>query len=599
MHVADGRLEMAVLMMQQAQVELANSFRACADPSLLARLQALQETLNSSRSKLQEVVKRSLNVSILKSQSADVARLCKLLVTLGSADEAFETLLRKYMLPRLDDLCLPVEKELLSGADKGAKDFYVGRATSILRRAMEVWSEQQHLLEGQFGAPRTLEAACALQRRTDGFGSALFRAFLERRVEPMVKDTKADCGPLLDEMTRLSLRCEIYARFVEDGAREVVSRAQNNSENLTRMQTELKGLLDRSDLRRGSQEAMSSYALLEMRFLQQGVQRARKEPKVKREDRNVEEEEDCGFIDVDGYFFVLDKSCQRSLTGCNVAFACSIISAAASHAEMDLFDWLQEAWNGPASSSQALMCMLLSRVMHSARACRQLQERLVSVSSKYFPNDAVAHEKIASCCSLFASAAKRLDDDAKGKASRHVALVFGGDQVGLVLKSLKAFAFDSKTVKASSEDGDGEESALAKALQAALNAYASVGDEHVQMLIYNAAAEWISQELETIISSKRFSQVGALFLEAEVQGLVRTMSALCDRAVVTKFCDKLRYWCIVLTVDQPSDVMDIWDSKWPISHSDIRSLLSRRVEFSTADVARVKLGTSVPNLKNY
>ncbi len=87
-------------------------------------------------------------------------------------------------------------------------------------------------------------------------------------------------------------------------------------------------------------------------------------------------------MDVDAFFFVLDRSAQRSLTGCNVTIACSVVSAVATHVELELLQWLREAWAGPASTDSALLRDILHRVALCCSMAPQLSSRLETVATK-------------------------------------------------------------------------------------------------------------------------------------------------------------------------------------------------------------------------
>ncbi len=88
-------------------------------------------------------------------------------------------------------------------------------------------------------------------------------------------------------------------------------------------------------------------------------------------------------MDVDGFYFVLDRSAQRALAGCNVTIACSVMSTVATHIEMELLQWLRESWQGPASTDGSMLRDILHRVASCCAMTPQLRARLDGAAAKY------------------------------------------------------------------------------------------------------------------------------------------------------------------------------------------------------------------------
>jgi hypothetical protein len=608
-HVAEGRLEMAALMMGQAEAALA----AEADSP---RVAALRESHAASRVRLEEAVRRQLRGA---TGPGETARCCKLLCLLGRPEEAF-ALLRESVAGSFAAVATAVRAQLEAGNQQDRGLFYVESASRVFSAAMDLVADHQGLLLRQFGAGRFFEVAAELQRACDKLFALLFERFLERRVRPTVArvaaqtgaagdsgDEAAGLGQLLDEMTKLSLRCEIWGGFVDGANREALEYARGLGQadpELQRQHNAIAAALAHSLVRRGNLEAMSNYVLLELRFLEASLRRTRRTPFARREAlerladaprgeartrAEAEAEarpEECGFVDPDAYFFVLDRSCQRALSGRSVAVACSVLAAAASALELDLPAWLAEAWEGPASRSTTLFCQLLERTEQCAELCRALQGRLDAVAARLFSDAPAALAKVHSCLEqLGAAAARRLHEAAASKAARHVAVVAPEGELGAALDALERLPWEDRGCAARAEP----------LVRTACDAAGRLGGDYTAAgagdaargLVGAAAARWVAGRLEGLLSSRRFSQSGAVALEAAAQSLGAALRPLCPQAELRAAFDRLRHCCTVLAVEAPGDLAELWDAL-PLSIEELRAVASRRVDFTAKDIAALR-----------
>ena len=614
LHVAEGRLEMAVLMLQQSEAELAAGEQGS------ERVAALRESLAASRVRVGEAVERELQTSAGKGDSA--ARFCKLLCMLGKGEEAHAVLVGN-LEATFGTAAERVLAELQAGRDQGP--FYVESASRVFSLFMDLVADHQGLLIQQFGVARFFAFVSALQLKCDALFAVLFENFLARRVRPTVKlqpnqeQHTENLGQLLDEMTKLSLRCEIFGAFVDQVNKEALEYARQIGqvdEGLQKHHDAIAAALRHSLVRRGNMESMSNYVVLELRFLQASLKKTRLQAYCKQEEvMNVavaipskatpkkgaasvvvvpEKEDDCGFVDPDALFFVLDRSCQRGLTGRNPAIACSVLSAAGSQLEIDLFEWLAEAWEGPSSRSTRLFCALLDRMMMCSTLCAQLQTRLDGVAAKYFAEQPSAREKVHLCLEAFGAASRRLLDEARAKANRHVSVIAPSEAAGELLAQAEALAWDDRTVT-----GAGKLDLLAQSLCEAVRtlcrSYRDIeAAEAVQKLICHQIARWLAQQLEQLVARRRFSQSGGVGLEGVVQALLEALKPWCAAKELRAAFQRLRGICVVLSVEQANDVADLWDSvSSSLTVEEVRALAAKRIEFSAKDVAGLRLAAKI------
>lgn len=280
-HLADGRFEMAVLMLTQGNTDLERFEAGCTDESTTtvsadarAAVATMREVYVASETRVKASVKSALMTAVLGHKGGDIARCCKLLCMLHQADEAYATLLDKHLLHSLAVAIGNVERDILREVDRTKPGFYIAGATHVFQLMLDLVSDHEGLLIKEFGVLRFFDVLQSLQQRVDVFAGTLFTAFTTRRVQPMVANVDAAAlgalSALLDEMARLSLRCEIFSQGVDEAAHRALDYAITTKQSSAESEVACKRLttqLSHSHVRRGNLEAMSSYVLLEQRTI--------------------------------------------------------------------------------------------------------------------------------------------------------------------------------------------------------------------------------------------------------------------------------------------------------------------------------------------
>lgn len=127
-----------------------------------------------------------------------------------------------------------------------------------------------------------------------------------------------------------------------------------------------------------------------------------------------------------------------------------------------------------------------------------------------------------------------------------------------------------------------------------LKPYLSTYSYHVML---RQLAKSVSNTIVSFITAEDalFSEWGAMLLDQEVLGVVELLeqeAIEADISVRNSFLKLL--WCMkVLTLDQPADVRRYTlpsDEESYLDDPMIRSIMSKRVEFSKDAVAKVKIG---------
>ena len=113
-------------------------------------------------------------------------------------------------------------------------------------------------------------------------------------------------------------------------------------------------------------------------------------------------------------------------------------------------------------------------------------------------------------------------------------------------------------------------------------------------------ASYVAKQLESRIRRKRFNQLGALQFDADMRALAAFFAERSSRRARSKFT-RLRQVAQLLNVDAPAEVLEWWGSAgggggggepavpWELSPEEVRGVLALRVEFSSADIAALRL----------
>lgn len=582
-HLAEDRLEMGALMEEQGRALLDALDSHHLGPPLEKR--ALRECLEAARSRLVLLCSQHLQAHI------QVPRHARLLAQLGAASSAYPAL-QSHILSPLHAACNALLSSLHLPDSLSSPRFFVDSASRLLTLAMDLLVDHQGLLVQHFGVARFFETVLLTQQTLDPLMEKFFQVFLHSRVavalaQPSDVNTLGPLGLLLDEMTQLSLRCEIYAQFVDqtntDGLAYAKALGQETPEVLE-LQRKLAETLAHSLLRRGNLEAMSNYAALETRFLSASLLRTRLWESSEDEG---EPDQSSNWIDVDGCFFVLSRSGMRALQGRNTPMACAVLASLAEHVELDIGgSWLDEAWKGQASRSRERMLDLMNRMLVSAESCRQLKQRLEAAAIRLLPERGAL--QAAECVAPLDRMADRFECSVKNTAKRHIAVVVDGESVlGQTLDKVLSYngikPGQSLSAELASSDG-----ILGPAVRQFL---ANYGDSPAASTVANAIALRVAADFEKrmLHSGPQFTQEQAVRLEWELQCARDALRARCAPADLRDALGRVRLMATLLAVERAEDAPDLWRvGGEELNPEDVRALLARRVDMTGRQLTALK-----------
>jgi hypothetical protein len=111
--------------------------------------------------------------------------------------------------------------------------------------------------------------------------------------------------------------------------------------------------------------------------------------------------------------------------------------------------------------------------------------------------------------------------------------------------------------------------------------------------VLTKVATYIAKQLEPRIRRKRINQLGGIQFDSDMRTLAAFFSARCGRRIRSRFV-RLLQMAQILTFETPAEILEYWGPNagvvpWELSSEEARSTLGLRTDFSTQDVARLRL----------
>lgn len=107
-------------------------------------------------------------------------------------------------------------------------------------------------------------------------------------------------------------------------------------------------------------------------------------------------------------------------------------------------------------------------------------------------------------------------------------------------------------------------------------------------------AGFVAKQLEPRLRRKRFNQLGALQLDADVRALVAFFVERASRRVRARFV-RLLHVSQVLNLESPGEIMEYWGAgapgalAWELTAEEVRAVMALRTDWAPADIAKLRL----------
>jgi hypothetical protein len=197
-------------------------------------------------------------------------------------------------------------------------------------------------------------------------------------------------------------------------------------------------------------------------------------------------------------------------------------------------------------------------------------------------------EKTHSCLSALGTAGRRLEEESRAKATRHALVILSNnDAITNVFEALSRLSWEDKGAAVPARI-EALGTALGEELIHLMGMYDKRSDK-VRTLVSWQIAVWFAKELEKFISLRRkLSLSCAVALEGLLHAMIQSLRPFCGAIELRSSFERVSHICTVIAVETAADASELWDSTWPLTPNEVRSVVAKRIDFSAKDVAALK-----------
>jgi len=598
-------------------------------------------TLNSSfkmlyeaEEKLKSIVHNKFDSAVHQGDVASVERFFKIFPLLGLYTEGL-TKFGKYLAAQLSEKADGNLKIALhpDDTDKRAHVMFADTVTLLFESIARVVEIHQPLVEGYYGPGKLFLFLQILQAECDRQARKIFENFKNRRgYDAKMKQVRQNLGSnkqgierldpreldvLLSEMVLLSSRSELYLRFMRRRAQaDIDSSKASSKENDTDEGQDVDRFFSACELNRMVQDVIGHYIMAEEYFMKEMI--------IKAVNMDSLEEGQQTSSMVDDTFFIVKKSIRRAVSSSSVDGVCAMLNHACIILEENFgevlmtrlragypygFD-LQHAYNIMQSSFQmgkmqtsdaekkqarALFVTSLNNAEVSCDYCKALKSSLEEDISKMHNTQSSEQSKakLESCLGEVMVVS--------GKFKDIVEFGFSSLSSSAVKPRIKPLVegFLATSHNLSEEDfsiyeaNDPWVQNFIMNLDTTLNTFKEAMTSSIYDRLATAISAEITQQLEKAVTKTGFNRLGGLQFDKELRGLVGYLSSVTTWTVRDKFA-RLSQMATILNLERVSEIMDYWGQNsgpltWRLTPTEVRQVLSLRIDFRSDDIKRLKL----------
>ncbi|XP_065827817.1 conserved oligomeric Golgi complex subunit 4-like [Oscarella lobularis] len=581
--------------------------------------------LRDAEKQLKYIVAEKFDLAVGEEDGASIERFFKIFPLLNLQYEGMEKF-SSYLRTKISSSAKAHLRNAENVQGDRAGVVYADVLTYLFEDIARLVESRQPLVETYYGPGKMLPLVKSLQVECDVQVSAIVTQFREERhldrklqevrlaysgrITTAAKIQPKELDILLSEMTMCSARSELYLRFLRRRiAADLDVLAQE--ETLKDTAAVLEKMIQESQLSVTMQQLSGEYISVEDYFMRESF--------LKAVHLDTSAELESGSYTssiVDDVFFIIQKSVRRAVSSSSVDCVCAMLNHANSLLVHDYKEVLEERLQGgfpskgidfsgvlqgklqtsssDVKASRLAFLVTLNNVESSTSNIRKLKQDLeVDCSALLAQVGEQAKAKVGSCLSDLASAASAFKD----------LLTWGISQLCLsaVAPRLKpmidAFLSVSHNINdeqfGNYEISDPFVQQFIAGLQSLLDTFK--GD--LSPSNYDALASLITDELashlERIVFKSSFNQLGGLQFDKELRSLVAYLSSVTQWTVRDRFA-RLTQLATLLNLERVSEVLDYWGPNaglltWRLTPSEVRKVLSLRVDFRKEDIDRLKL----------
>ncbi|CAM6127876.1 unnamed protein product [Calypogeia fissa] len=561
--------------------------------------------LLDSKQKLETVIRRKLAAAVEARDHASVVRFVKLFPSLELEEEG----LRLYVDYLRKDVALRARNdyegavESLEQVGGGNADF-VGVLNNLFNYIALAIEGNEELLRSFAGEDGIVFAIQELQQECNARGPVILKKYVEHR--KLVKLTKEIAalsknlisvgnieGPdpreialYLEEMQVLIQTSEDYLYFVITRVREAGSADAQVSPRATNS-------YKTGAFARSVQELTRFYVALEEFFMEENVRKAIKI------DEFVPDAITTSMVD--DVFYVLQTCSRRAISTSNIQAVLATLNRVNDLLNNEYKEALQRKIREPNLAVKLFVggVGVLKIGMEVAAALND-----VDVSAEYVVK--LKHEIEDQCSESFSTSAERekvkscLNDLGETSNALQQLGISGLEQLAnamiprLRIDVVAPVSYElSEAQYAENEVSDPWVQKLLHMVDMNLTWLQPFLTSNNYDSLVHLIIDFLVKRLEVMMTQKRFNQLGGLQLDRDARTLVGHFSGMTQRTVRDKFA-RLTQIATILNLEKVSEILEYWGENsgpvtWRLSSTEVRRILSLRVDFKPEAIAALKL----------
>lgn len=587
--------------------------------------------LHEAEVKLKSIVCDKFEAAISNGDRNSVERFFKIFPLLGQHQLGLE----KYAEYLCSQIAVHCQRNLdnavaIKESERQANVVFANTLTLLFEKIARMVEEHQPSVETYYGPGKMFILLQAMQVECDKQASQVVDQFvIKRQFKEKFKSVQnsqtfkgssanmerydpRELDVVLREVVVMNARAEMYLKFIEKRIKDDIENIPEEEKTEEIMIIQEKVISD-CELSKKMQELIGNYIYMEEYFMRETVMKA-----VKMDASEGGDDEAVTSSMVDDVFFIVQKAVRRALSSSSVDGTCAMLNHACALLSSDYRDVLTSRLKaGFPSGSLDFSGMLQGKIQvgYSSTAENTAARKafLVTLNNLEVSSDNILKLKkdleVECERSLAFTEPSKLKLESCLADLMNTSNIFKGLlQEGIyqlcstaVIPRLKPLidGFNSTSHNISEEEfsfyevNDPFVQSFITSLDSMLTSFKGpLTTANYDSLVSMAATE-ITNQLETSVMKASFNRLGGLQFDKELRSLVGYLTAVTQWTIRDKFA-RLTQIATILNLEKVGEIMDYWGPNsgpmtWRLTPTEVRQVLSLRVDFRSEDINRLKL----------
>ncbi|XP_044173102.1 conserved oligomeric Golgi complex subunit 4-like [Acropora millepora] len=587
--------------------------------------------LHEAEVKLKSIVCDKFEAAISNGDRNSVERFFKIFPLLGQHQLGLE----KYAEYLCSQIAAHCQRNLdnavaIKESERQANVVFANTLTLLFEKIARMVEEHQPSVETYYGPGKMFILLQAMQVECDKQASQVVDQFvIKRQFKEKFKSVQnsqtfkgssanmerydpRELDVVLREVVVMNARAEMYLKFIEKRIKDDIENIPEEEKTEEIMVIQEK-VISNCELSKKMQELIGNYIYMEEYFMRETVMKA-----VKMDASEGGDDEAVTSSMVDDVFFIVQKAVRRALSSSSVDGTCAMLNHACALLSSDYRDVLTSRLKaGFPSGSLDFSGMLQGKIQvgYSSTAENTAARKafLVTLNNLEVSSDNIMKLKKdleVECERILAfTEPSKLKLESCLADLMNTSNIFKGLlQEGIyqlcstaVIPRLKPLidGFNSTSHNISEEEfsfyevNDPFVQSFITSLDSMLTSFKGpLTTANYDSLVSMAATE-ITNQLETSVMKASFNRLGGLQFDKELRSLVGYLTAVTQWTIRDKFA-RLTQIATILNLEKVGEIMDYWGPNsgpmtWRLTPTEVRQVLSLRVDFRSEDINRLKL----------